>query len=124
MSGPKVIRVVTREELVAAGESLLRRLDAALSEWERACAAAGVSPAEEKSFKDRRDALEQMLRADRFAAFGQAAVAEIDFLESDATRRRERAAQVRAQERARLASGQELARVLLRQTSKDSQSRP
>lgn len=123
MSGPKVVRVITREELVAAGESLLRRVDAALSEWERASAAAGASAAEQKVSKERRDALEQMLRADRFREFGQAAVAEIDFLESDATRRLERAAQARAQERARLASGQELARVLLRQTAKNSQSR-
>lgn len=124
MSGPKVVRVVTREELVAVGESLLRRLDAALSEWERACAAAGVSPADRKASRDRRDALEHMLRADRFGEFGQAVVAEIGFLESDATRRRERAAQARAQERARLATGRELARVLLRQVSNDAPERP
>lgn len=124
MSGPKVVRVVTREELVAAGESLLRRLDAALAEWERACAAVGVSAADQKSSKDRRDALEQMLRADRFGEFGQAAVAEVDYLESDATRRRERAAQARAQERARLTSGRELARVLLRQLANDAPERP
>lgn len=124
MSGPKVVRVVTREELVAAGESLLRRLDAALSEWERACAAAGISPADQDASRDRRDALEHMLRADRFGEFGQAVVAEIGFLESDATRRRERAAQARAQERARLTSGRELARVLLRQVPHDAPERP
>lgn len=124
MSGPKVVRVVTREELVAAGESLLRRLDAALSEWNRASASTGAGPADQKLSKDRRDALEQMLRADRFGEFGVGAVAEIDFLDADAARRREKAAQARAQERARLVSGQELARVLLRQASADAQSRP
>lgn len=117
MSGPKVVRVITREELVAAGESLLRRLDAALTEWERACSSVGVSPADQKASKDRRNALEQKLRADRFAEFGQAAVAEIDFLDADAGHRRERAAQARAQERTRLHTGKELARVLLRQTA-------
>lgn len=117
MSGPKVVRVITREELVAAGESLLRRLDAALTQWERACSSVGVSPADQKASKDRRNALEQMLRADRFAEFGQAAVAEIDFLDADAGHRRERAAQARAQERARLHTGKELARVLLRRTA-------
>jgi hypothetical protein len=76
-----------------------------------------VSPADQKASKDRRNALEQMLRADRFSEFAQAAVAEIDFLDADAGRRRERAAQVRAQERARLHSGRELARVLLRQAA-------
>lgn len=123
MSGPKVVRVITREELVAAGESLLRRLDAALAEWERACTAVGVSPADQTASKDRRNALEQMFRADRFAEFGQAAVAEIDFLDADAGRRRERAAQAYAQERARLQSGKELARVLLRQAEPDAPER-
>lgn len=117
MSGPKVVRVITREELVAAGESLLGRLDAALAEWERACTAVDMSPADQKASKDRRNALEQMFRADRFAEFGKAAVAEIDFLDADAGRRRESAAQARAQERARLHSGKELAGVLLRQTA-------
>jgi hypothetical protein len=123
MSGPKVVRVITREELIAAGESLLRRLDAALGEWQKACAAVGVSPADQKAFQDRRDALEQMLRADRFGEFGRAAIAEIDFLDSDAGRRREKAAQAWAQERARLQSGKELASVLLRQTQVDAAER-
>lgn len=123
MSGPKVVRVITREELVAAGKALLRRLDGALTEWERTCAHVGVSPADQKASKDRRNALEQMLRADRFAEFGQAAVAEIDFLDADADRRRERAAQARAQERARLHSGKELARMLLGQVAPDAAER-
>lgn len=115
MSGPKVVKVITREELVAAGESVLRRLDAALAEWERACTAIGVSPADQKASKDRRNALEQMFRADKFTEFSQAAVAEIGFLGADVGHRRERAAQAYAKERARLHSGTELARALLRQ---------
>lgn len=120
MSGPKVVKVITREELVAAGDSLLRRLDAALAEWKLECTAVGVSSADQKASKDRRNALEQMFRADRFAEFGQAAVAEVHFLDADAGRRRERAAQARAQERARLHSGKELAKVLLRQAAPDA----
>lgn len=123
MSGPKVVRVITREELVAVGESLLRRLDAALTEWERTCSCVGVSPADQKASKERRNALEQMLRTDRFAEFGQAALAEIDFLDADAGHRRERAAQARAQERARLHSGKELARVLLGRVAPDAAER-
>lgn len=117
MSGPKVVRVITREELVATGESLLQRLDVALAEWERVCTAVGVNSADKNASKDRRNALEQMFRADRFAEFGQAAVTEIDFLDADAARRRERAAQACAQERVRLHNGKELARVLLRQVA-------
>lgn len=123
MSGPKVVRVITREELVAAGESLLRRLDAALAEWERACAAVGLSPADQRASRDRRNALEQMFRADRFAEFSQAALAEIEFLDADAGCRREKAAQARAHERTRLHSGKELARVLLRQAAPDAPER-
>ncbi|MBS0353434.1 MAG: hypothetical protein JSR83_05965 [Proteobacteria bacterium] len=120
MSGPKVVKVITREELVATGESLLRRLDAALAEWERACAALGVSFADQKASKDRRNSLEQMFRADRFAEFGQAVVLEIDFLDADAGCRRERAAQARAKERARLNSGKALAKELLGQVAPGS----
>ncbi|MDD3352017.1 hypothetical protein [Zoogloea sp.] len=117
MSGPKVVKVITREELVATGESLLRKRDAALAEWERACTTLGVSPADQMVSKARRNALEQMLRADRFGEFGQAVAREINFLEADASGRRERASQARAQERARLHSGKELAKTLLRQAA-------
>lgn len=112
MSGPKVVSIVTREELVAAGQGLLARLDAAVQQWQRE-SAGNARPAEVQSTKDRRDALEAMLRGDRFAQFGEAVINEIDFLELDAVRRREQAAQARALERARASSGRELARTLL-----------
>jgi hypothetical protein len=112
MSGPKVVRVVTREELVAAGTSLLARLDAAVQQWQRDCGDS-VKPAEVQVTKSRRDALAAMLATDKFGEFGQAAVKEIDFLQADSEQRRERAAQVRAQERIRNVNGQQLARTLL-----------
>lgn len=112
MSGPKVVRVVTREELVAAGTSLLARLDAAVQQWHRDCGDS-VKPAEIQVTKSRRDALAAMLAADKFGEFGQAAVKEIDFLQADSEQRRERAAQVRAQERIRNVNGQQLAKTLL-----------
>lgn len=123
MSGPKFVRVVTREELVAAGEALLARLDAALGEWERCAASVGASDSDRKASKDRRDALERMLRADKFGEFARAATDEIGFLEVDAEKRVERAAQARAQEKSRLESGRELAGFLLRQLGSSSQER-
>jgi hypothetical protein len=111
MSGPKVVRVVTREELVAVGAAVLARLNAAVAQWERECGDA--KPADVEATKRRRDELAAMLAADRFTEFGQAAAKEIDFLDADAARRRERAAQARAQQRLRQSSGQELARTLL-----------
>lgn len=112
MSGPKVVRVVTREELVAAGEALLSRLDAALGQWQRDCSSE-LSAADIQNTKERRDALVAMLRSDKFTEFARAAADEIGFLEADAQRRVERAAQVRAQERVRSAAGQQLAKTLL-----------
>jgi hypothetical protein len=120
MSGPKVVRVVTREELIAAGEALLARLDAALGDWERCAASVGASDSDRKAVKDRRDALERMLRADKFGEFARAATEEIGFLEVDAEKRVESAAQARAQEKSRLESGRELAGFLLRQLGSSS----
>ena len=123
MSGPKVVRVVTREELVAAGEAMLRRLDAAVAQWEKDCTAMSVSVPEQTEFIDRRNALELALRADKFLEFARAAAAEIDFLETDASRRRERAVEVRAQERARAEGGRELASMLLKRLSPNAPER-
>ncbi|TFZ08943.1 hypothetical protein [Ramlibacter humi] len=113
MSGPKVVRVVTREELVAAGTALLARLDAAVAQWTRDCGNL-LKPADVEVTTKRRNELAAILAADRFGEFGQAAAKEIDFLEADASQRRERAAQARAMERMRQARGQELAKTLLR----------
>lgn len=124
MSGPKVVRVVTREELVAAGEALLARLNAALSDWDRCASSAGASDSDRKASKDRRDVLERMLRADKFDEFSRAALDEVGFLEVDAERRLEKAAQARAQEKARMESGRELARVLLGHAGPSSQEKP
>ena len=113
MSGPKVVRVVTREELVSAGRALLARLDAAIKQWERNCGSL-LKDSDVEATKGRRDDLATILAADKFPEFVQAAAKEIDFLMEDVERRRDRAVQARAQERVRHASGQELAKTLLR----------
>lgn len=112
MSGPKVVRIITREELVAAGKALLTRLDAAVTQWQKDCVP-NLKAGEAQVTKQRRDALAAMLHNDQFIQFGHAADREIDFLEADAVRRREQAAQARAIERARLFSGREMAKALL-----------
>jgi len=113
MSGPKVVRVVTREELVAEGTALLARLDASLNQWQRECSDS-AKPADVQVTKSRRDALAAMLAADKFAEFRQAVAKEIDFLQADAEQRREHASHARAQERIRNVNGQQLAKALLR----------
>ncbi len=113
MSGPKVVRVVTREELVTAGTALLARVDMALAQWKRECCQLATA-VDVEVMEERRNELAAMLAADKFAEFGKAAADEVDYLEADAGKRREQAVQARAQERLRQASGQELARALLR----------
>ena len=115
MSGPKVVRVVTREELVGAGEALLRRLNAAVADWEQVCAAADSPTSQVQQTKSRRDGLESALREDKFAEFAGKATAEIDFLEADAARRLQLAAQARARESARADRGREVAAAFLRE---------
>jgi len=68
MSGPKVVRIVTREELIAQGEGSLARVAAAFVAWERACDHVnGITQAEKAAGQARLDGLRQMLREDRFA---------------------------------------------------------
>ena len=113
MSGPKVVRVVTREELVALGESLLARLDQALGVWRRQCAQFGqISEQDLTKAISRRDVLEALFRADQFQAFTKGANDEIGFLQSDTETRRQAAIEAKARERARDVSGRQNAKAL------------
>lgn len=117
MSGPKVVRVISREERVAAGEALLARLDTAIVQWRRECAG-NITAADEQLTNVRRDALEAILRNDRFIEFNQDVANEIGYLEVDAVKRKEKVAEAKVQALARFANGIELARTLLKnQTS-------
>ncbi len=92
MSGPKVFHVVTREELVARCEVQLKRLDAAIAEWTRACERNGATDANViEAIAARRDALCRMLTEGRFTEIQKQVPAEISFLRSDAQIRIERA---------------------------------
>lgn len=121
MSGPKVVRVVTREELVATGETLLRRLDAAVASWQQTCSETGAATTEVQQTNARRDQLESALRQGKFTEFGTKAVAEIEFLDVDAARRRQSAAQALARDRARLVRGREIAASFLRASAETPQ---
>lgn len=113
MSGPKVVRVVTREELVALGESLLARLDQALNVWRRQCDQLGQMTEQDlNKAMSRRDALEALFRADQFQAFTKGASDEIGFLQSDVETRRQAAIEAKARARARDVSGRQNAKAL------------
>jgi hypothetical protein len=97
VSGPKVVRIVTREELLAAGEQVLVRLEAELEQWRvLGSSISELSPTEIATTTARREELAALLRSDKFDEFRTAAVREIDYLQADLERRRDVAAQAEA----------------------------
>ncbi|MDK2768361.1 MAG: hypothetical protein KYX69_11655 [Sphingomonas sp.] len=88
MSGPKVVRIVTREEILEICRGHLARVDAALEEWTR------VGRRNECIDEDalaiatrRRDALAALIAADRFMDVQKQAPIEEEFLRADMQRR-------------------------------------
>lgn len=104
MSGPKVVRVVTREERIARGRDQLARLDHAIANWSHEGQRLGqLDQATLAATRERRAGLQALLEADRFEALQRGAAAELAFLEGDldACRQRcaEQAGQARQQQR-------------------------
>jgi len=114
MSGPKVVRVVTREELVSHGQALLARLDQSIALWTEACEAIGqANQSDLEKVVARRSELEALFRSDKFQDFTQSTSEEMAFLESDIGKRRTLYLEAKARESARSESGQQTARTLL-----------
>lgn len=103
MSGPKVVRIVTREEILELCRGQLARVDAALSEWVRIgrrndC----LDEDAHKTAQERRDALAALIVHDRFMDFQKQAPIEEAFLRDDI---QSRLAIVAAQQSAARAKG-------------------
>ena len=88
MSGPKVVRVVTREERVATCLTLLAQLDRELGAWSAEVSAAGVDGALSAATAKRAE-FASLLASDKFDDLQRLIPAELVFLRSDAERRRE-----------------------------------
>jgi hypothetical protein len=117
MSGPKVVRVVTREELVAQCEGALARLDRCAQLWRIELAAMGrLTDEREQAMVQRREELKAALANDRFADVLRQAAAEVGFLEVDVDEQREKHVQAKAREARRRTSARftalEVARAL------------
>ncbi|MBN9438476.1 hypothetical protein [Bosea sp. (in: a-proteobacteria)] len=97
MSGPKVVRIVTREEHEAICRGMLARIDAALEQWAEAGRRNDFldAPAVEAA-RRRRDALAALAAQGRFAEMQVQAPAEESFLRSDMRFRLEKAAAAKA----------------------------
>ena len=98
MSGPKVVRIVTREEILALCAGQLARVDAALADWRRI---AGADAGAIAQAEQRRASLAAHIAADRFMDLQKEAPLEEAFLRDDIAARLAAAAAHEAASRAR-----------------------
>lgn len=97
MSGPKIVRVVTREELIETCATLLRQLDRTIALWEAEGQRLGQLTASDVSAtKARREALQALLASDRFVELQKRVPDEIGFLSRDLAQQQHRAVEAAA----------------------------
>ena len=113
MSGPKVVRVRTREELLAETQAIVARLEHAIARWNRTAADTDDAAPASAGTAARRDEILALLGQDRFAECNQAAVREIAYLADDTERLIERAATRHAHKLAARLRARQNAKVLL-----------
>jgi hypothetical protein len=88
MSGPKVVRIVTREEIIAICKDQLAQLEAALRRWEKVGRRnALLSDKDIESTRERQAQLCALLTKDRFVDLQKQVPDEITFLANDMERR-------------------------------------
>lgn len=115
MSGPKVVRIVTREEILEICRGHLARVDAALDEWTRTGRRADcIDEAALAEARRRRDVLAALIATDRFMDLQKQAPVEEAFLREDMQRRLAAAAAEQAAARSRDRREREAAATLLR----------
>ncbi|UIK01550.1 hypothetical protein LZK82_30935 (plasmid) [Rhizobium leguminosarum] len=100
MSGPKVVRVVTREEIIAICHGHIAALVAAFEHWQRVGKRNEIVDAEDiRLAQSRISAMDDLLAKDKFAELQKQAPLEIAFLKADLETRIVRAAETKARER-------------------------
>ncbi|MBY5533658.1 hypothetical protein HFO58_10855 [Rhizobium leguminosarum] len=100
MSGPKVVRVVTREETIAICQGHIAALVAAFEQWQRVGKRNEIVDAEDiRLAQSRISAMGDLLAMDKFAELQKQAPFEIAFLKADMETRIERAAEKAARDR-------------------------
>ncbi|MDD2869297.1 hypothetical protein [Neomegalonema sp.] len=115
MSGPKVVRIVTREEIMEICRGLIARVDAALEDWIRIGTRNGLLDAAEiAAARGHRDALAEALARGRFEDLQKQAPAEEAFLREDIQRRLAQAAAEEAAARSKARREREAAATLLK----------
>jgi hypothetical protein len=114
MSGPKVVKIVTKEEVISICEGHLRRLDQAIAQWAKEGKKIDQLTDDEISATlRRRDELTTLLAQEAFMEVQKRVPEEIAYLKSDANRREQIAIEAEAQRRKRGRQAQENAASLL-----------
>ncbi|UZD97784.1 hypothetical protein LOY64_12560 [Pseudomonas corrugata] len=114
MSGPKVVRIVTREEIIAICEGHLQRLERAVDRWQTQATRLGeLSEQERSAALERHARLHALLAEDRLAELQKAVPVELEHLRRDLEDREERAIIRAAERRQRDRRVQENAETLL-----------
>jgi hypothetical protein len=114
MSGPKAFRIVTRAEIISICRRNLARLDAAIEVWTSSCQRNGtIGQADIDKVVARRDELRRLLDADRFTELQKQVAVEISYLQADADRRAEKAAEQEARRKRDLRRTKAAAQALL-----------
>lgn len=123
MSGPKVVRIVTRDEILAICEGHLHRLAQAFERWRIQAERIGELSTEElATTRARHDRLHRLLQDDQLMALQKEVPAEIEFLARDLAQREERAVERAAQARKSQRNLRENAATLLRSLEAGSSS--
>jgi len=100
MSGPKVVRIITREEILAICAGHLRRLEKAIARWEQHATRIGeLNASEQAATYARRDQLRRLIDADQLRELQTLVPIEIEFLQRDLAQREERAVQRATEQR-------------------------
>ncbi|WP_313699493.1 hypothetical protein [Achromobacter sp.] len=101
MSGPKVVVLVTREQMLAMADGLLNRLDQAIASWAAEGQRCGMLSDEEiAATRRRRASLAALMETDDLVQLQKQVPDEIAFLKADVSRRQQAAAE-RAEQVAR-----------------------
>ncbi|NYE61990.1 hypothetical protein FHW58_003197 [Duganella sp. 1224] len=115
MSGPKVVRIVTREEIIAICENLLRQLDQTIATWtSEGHRIKELSDAEIASTLLRKQELGDLLAQEAFAELQKNVPDEIEYLHTDLERRRQRSVEKLVHARQRRRQGERSATTLIR----------
>src|SRR5262245_35989668 len=120
MSGPKVVRIVTREEVIAICEGLLARLREAARQWEKTGLRNDLLTNEAvEQTRQRVKELEEFLLKDRFLDLQKQVPSEIQFLKVDMAKRIEQAAKKAADSRVRARRLASMARQKIEDANRD-----